>query len=199
MERPTPVSSLLHSSTIVVAGVYLMILVSVTISILAVILLLGMSIVRQMDVKKNIAYSTSIHLVVIALLSLNSMYSVVVVYIILHRIIKGQLFQSSGYEIHRVGSQDIRKFSMGSRLFMMFFAMIILSALVGMVIMGAKELVVLGLLSVIIVFIVCVSMSYTMSYLNKVSSFVKCGENEGFYVLVLMLCSLIVVDVNFNV
>merc|ERR1712157_700333 len=61
---------------------------------------------------KNIAYSTSIHLVLIVLLSIVGIYSGVAVYIILHRIVKRQLFQSSGYEIHRVRSQDIRKFNM---------------------------------------------------------------------------------------
>merc|ERR1711988_2013642 len=59
-----------------------------------------MNIVRQIDVKKNIAYSTSIHLVLMVLLSVSRFYSIVVMYIILHRIIKRQLFQSSRYKIH---------------------------------------------------------------------------------------------------
>merc|ERR1712048_1440127 len=54
------------------------------------------------------------------LLSIIGLYSVVVVYIILHRIVKRQLFQSSGYEIHRVRSQDIRKFNInGSSMIML--------------------------------------------------------------------------------
>merc|ERR1712146_802480 len=53
----------------VVARVYLMILLPLKLMIVLVVLMLRLNMVRHMDVKKNIAYSTSIHLVVIALLS----------------------------------------------------------------------------------------------------------------------------------
>merc|ERR1711978_149896 len=151
------------------------------------------------DVKKNIAYSTSIHLLVIALLSCSRFYSVVIMYIMLHGIIKGQLFQSSGYEIHGVGSQDIRKFSMVGSTMMMFSSMIMLSAIIGMVIMGSKEVVVLGILSLIMVYLVVLSIIYTVVYLNKRSITSKVGEAEGSYVLLVMLMSMMVVDVNFGV
>merc|ERR1712223_651411 len=150
IERPTPVSSLLHSSTMVVAGVYLMILLPVNGPVVLVILLLAINIVAQIDVKKNIAYSTSIHLVLIVLFSITRMYSTVVVYIILHRIVKGQLFQSSRYEIHRVGSQDIRKFNMNGSSMLILIAIFMLSALVRMVMVGSKEFVVLGMINVIV-------------------------------------------------
>merc|ERR1712117_110832 len=100
--------------------------------------------------KKNIAYSTSIHLVLMVLLSIGRFYSVVVLYIILHGMVKGQLFQSSGYEIHGIGSQDIRKFNMNGSSLMILVAMFILSALVRMVIIGSKEVVVLGLIGIIV-------------------------------------------------
>merc|ERR1712157_358844 len=94
------------------ARVYLIILIPNNVPIVIVVILLAINIVGQMDVKKNIAYSTSIHLVLMVLLSIVRIYSVVVIYIMLHRIVKRQLFQSSGYEIHGVRLQDIRKFSM---------------------------------------------------------------------------------------
>merc|ERR1711923_528911 len=122
-------------------------------NIILVVLVLRMNMVGHMDVKKNIAYSTSIHLLVIVILSCRGFYSVVVVYIMLHGIIKGQLFQSSGYEIHGVGSQDIRKFSMVRSSITMVIAMMMLSAVIGMVMIGSKEVVVLGLLSIIVVYI----------------------------------------------
>merc|ERR1719461_2458276 len=106
----------------VVARVYLMMLIPLKLMIVIVVLVLRMNIVGHIDVKKNIAYSTSIHLVVIALLSCGGFYSVVVVYIILHGMMKGQLFQSSGYEIHRVRSQDMRKFNMSASSMLMVFA-----------------------------------------------------------------------------
>merc|ERR1712092_825 len=199
MEGPTPVSSLLHSSTIVVAGVYLMILLPVKVMVVVVVLILSMNMVGHMDVKKNIAYSTSIHLLVIALLSCSRFYSVVIVYIMLHGIIKGQLFQGSGYEIHGVGSQDIRKFSIVGSTIIIFFSMIILSAIIGMVIMGSKEVVVLGMLSLMMVYLVVLSIIYTVVYLNKRSIISKVGEAEGSYVLLVMLISMMVVDVNFGV
>merc|ERR1711976_241844 len=178
IEGPTPVSSLLHSSTMVVAGVYLMILIPNNVPIVVVVLLLAVNMMGHMDVKKNIAYSTSIHLVLIVLLSIGGFYSVVVLYIMLHGMVKGQLFQSSGYEIHGVRSQDMRKFNINRSSFLMLIAMFILSALVGMV---------------------CVSMLYTLIYANKLSVSIKVGESEGFYVLGLMFLSMMLIDVNFGV
>merc|ERR1712176_1038846 len=198
IERPTPVSSLLHSSTIVVARVYLIILIPNNVPIVIVVILLAISIVRQMDVKKNIAYSTSIHLVLIVLLSIVEIYSVVVIYIILHGIVKGQLFQSSGYEIHRVRSQDIRKFNINGSSIVMLLAIFILSALIRMVIVGSKEVVVLGMMSLIVLVMVVVSILYTLIYRSKLSIIGKVRGSEGYYVLLLMILSMIVVDVNFS-
>merc|ERR1711976_1124189 len=110
-------------------------------------------------------------------------YSVVVTYIMLHRIVKGQLFQSSRYEIHRVGSQDIRKFNMNGSLMIMLLAIFMLSALIGMVIIRSKEVVVLGIISVIVLIIVVVSMLYTIIYGSKLSIVSKIRESEGYYVL----------------
>merc|ERR1712174_123061 len=156
--------------TMVVARVYLMILIPNNVPIVVVVILLAINIVGQIDVKKNIAYSTSIHLVLIVLLSIVRVYSVVVVYIILHGMVKGQLFQSSGYEIHRVRSQDIRKFNINRS------SIVILLALV----------------------IVVVSILYTLMYGSKLSVSSKIGESEGYYVLLLMMLSMIVIDVNFS-
>merc|ERR1719461_789876 len=199
IEGPTPVSSLLHSSTMVVARVYLMILIPLKLIIVLVVLVLGLNMVRHMDVKKNIAYSTSIHLVVMALLSCGGFFSFVVVYIMLHGMVKRQLFQSSGYEIHGVGTQDMRKFSMGASSMLIVFAMFILSALVRIVIVRSKEVVVLGVMTLIMLLLVVLSIVYTVAYLNKNSIVVKIGEVEGGYVLMLMLMSMILVDVNFSV
>merc|ERR1712019_274392 len=182
----------------VVARVYLIILIPNNVPIVVVVILLAMNIVGQIDVKKNIAYSTSIHLVLIVLLSIVRVYSVVVIYIILHRIVKGQLFQSSRYEIHRVGSQDMRKFNMNRSSIVMLLAIFILSALVGMVIMGSKEVVVLRIVSLVILVMVIVSILYTLMYGSKLSINSKVRESEGYYVLLLIILSIIVVDVNFS-
>merc|ERR1712113_937848 len=176
-----------------------MILLPVSVPVVLVILLLAVNIVAQIDVKKNIAYSTSIHLVLIVLLSIIRIYSAVVVYIVLHRMVKGQLFQNSRYEIHGVRSQDMRKFNMNGSSMLMLIAMFILSALVRMVIMGSKELIVLGIMSVVVLFIIVVSMVYTLMYASKLSVAGKFGESEGFYVIFIIFISMILVEVNFRV
>merc|ERR1712174_170209 len=161
-------------------------------------ILLAINIVRQMDVKKNIAYSTSIHLVLIVLLSMVEMYSVVVIYIMLHGIVKGQLFQRSGYEIDGVRSQDIRKFSINRSSIVMLLAVFILSALIRIVMVRSKEVVVLRMMSLIVLVIVVVSILYTLIYRSKLSIIGKIRESEGCYVLLLIILSMIVVDVNFS-
>jgi len=176
-----------------------MMLMPVVMQIVMVVLLLGFNMIGHIDVKKNIAYSTSIHLVVMILLSIGGYYSVVIVYIMLHGMIKGQLFQSSGYEIHRVRSQDIRKFNMNRTSIMIVFSMMILSAMVGIVMIGSKEVVVLGVIGLLIVVLVIVSIMYTLVYINKSGIVNKIRESEGNYVLLLMLISMMVVDVNFGV
>merc|ERR1712176_1560340 len=123
---------------------------------------------------------------------------VVVVYIVLHRIVKRQLFQSSRYEIHGVRSQDIRKFNLNRSSIVMLLAIFILSALVRIVIVGSKEIVVLGMMSLIVLVMVVVSILYTLVYRSKLSVTGKVRENEGYYVLLLIMLSMIVVDVNFS-
>merc|ERR1712176_66001 len=123
---------------------------------------------------------------------------VVVIYIILHGIVKRQLFQSSGYEIHGVRSQDIRKFNINGSSIVMLLAIFILSALIRMVIVRSKEVVVLGMMSLIVLIIVVVSMLYTLIYRSKLSIIREVGESEGYYVLLLIILSIIVVDVNFS-
>merc|ERR1712048_1491710 len=144
-------------STIVVAGVYLMMIIPLNVQIVMVVLILRINMMGHMDVKKNIAYSTSIHLVVMLLLSLGGYFSHVVVYIILHGMIKRQLFQSSGYEIHGVRSQDIRKFNMNGSSILMVFAIMILSAMIRIVIMRSKEVVVLRVIRMLMLSLVVLS------------------------------------------
>merc|ERR1712174_123832 len=96
-------------------------------------------------------------------------------------IVKRQLFQSSGYEIHGVRSQDIRKFNINGSSIVILLAIFILSALIGIVMMGSKEVVVLGIISLIVLIIVVVSILYTLVYGSKLSVINKVRESEGCY------------------
>merc|ERR1712157_263990 len=103
-----------------------------------------------------------------------------------------------GYEIHRVGSQDIRKFNMNGSSMVILLAIFMLSALIRIVIIRSKEVVVLRMMSLIVLVIVVVSILYTLMYGSKLSISSKVGESEGYYVLLLIILSMIVVDVNFS-
>merc|ERR1712048_853550 len=80
----------------------------------------------------------------------------------------------------------------------MGLAIFMLSALIRIVIVGSKEVVVLRMINLIVLVIVVVSILYTLIYGSKLSISSKIGESEGYYVLLLIMLSMMVVDVNFS-
>merc|ERR1712012_663925 len=118
---PTPVSALVHSSTLVTAGVYLLIRINLiiieinirkflgTLGILTIIIA-GITAIVEIDIKKVIALSTLRQLgIIIIILGIgNPVLSFF--HLISHAFFKAILFICAGLIIHRIKDyQDIRK------------------------------------------------------------------------------------------
>jgi len=121
MEGPTPVSALIHSATMVSAGVFLIIRFSLlfeyTPSILKIILFISsftsllFSLIGsfQYDIKKIIAYSTCSQLGYMFVSCGLSNYSLSLYHLFNHSFFKSLLFITSGVIIYNYHTQDVRK------------------------------------------------------------------------------------------
>jgi len=161
-----------------------------------IVLILSYFLYNQIDVKKNIALSTSLHLTLILLIVIIEMISYVVVYIILHRMIKRQLFQISGYTLHSVGIQDLRKYSRIINVIIMVVIIWLLTAIVGMRIVRIKELLMFSLESLIVIIIMLLSLYYTLMFINKVNIMVMKGEILSIYVIIVAIISIVMIQIN---
>lgn len=148
MERPTPVSSLLHSSTMVVAGVILGILISIPTLAIRIIRLICITLysMRWYDVKKMIALSTSVHLaVMISLLGLG-LYGMVFLHVILHGLVKASAFVTSGILIHGIGTQDRRDWTVNNEVLLIIIVFMVLIGVGGSTVGMSKEELVIGMI-----------------------------------------------------
>jgi len=140
MEGPTPVSAYLHSSTMVIAGVFLLLRLSPCFEFMPDILILitfigsltaflGASIgMLQHDIKKVVAYSTCSQLGYMFIACGSSNYSGSFFHLINHAFFKSLLFFSAGAIIHSFyDEQDFRR--MGN--FVIFLPYIYISFLIG--------------------------------------------------------------------
>nr|ALO76713.1 NADH deshydrogenase subunit 5 [Popillia sp. POP01] len=119
MAAPTPVSSLVHSSTLVTAGVYLLIRFNfgLTSNIMLILLFIGTMTMfmagiganYEFDLKKIIALSTLSQLgLMISILALGE-YSLAFFHLLTHALFKALLFMCAGCMIHSLSNcQDIR-------------------------------------------------------------------------------------------
>nr|YP_009708251.1 NADH dehydrogenase subunit 5 [Figulus binodulus]QEV84356.1 NADH dehydrogenase subunit 5 [Figulus binodulus] len=119
MAAPTPVSSLVHSSTLVTAGVYLLIRFNfgMNIGLMTFMLFIssltmfmaGLGASFEFDLKKIIALSTLSQLgLMMSILSMGG-YMLAFYHLLTHALFKALLFMCAGVMIHSLGnSQDIR-------------------------------------------------------------------------------------------
>nr|AEZ55636.1 NADH dehydrogenase subunit 5 [Limnichidae sp. MJTNT-2012] len=119
MAAPTPVSSLVHSSTLVTAGVYLLIRFNFSLSSNLMMILLfiasltmfmsGLGANYEYDLKKIIALSTLSQLgLMMSILALGE-YTLALFHLLTHAVFKALLFMCAGCMIHNLGNcQDIR-------------------------------------------------------------------------------------------
>lgn len=119
MSAPTPVSALIHSSTLVMAGAFLLlrvfpIVASDMISIKLIVtvgfitaIMTSLSACVQTNIKKTLAYSTSaqIGLVFVAIGLFNPVAGIV--YLLSHAVIKALLFLCAGDAIKLTGSKSV--------------------------------------------------------------------------------------------
>lgn len=124
MAAPTPVSSYLHSATMVKAGVYLMARLQPTMAghetwmmVLtgfgAVTMLLGaVMAVTSTDLKKILAYSTVMALGTLTMLvgiGTEEALVAAIVFLLGHALYKGALFMAAGTIDHETGTKDVRE------------------------------------------------------------------------------------------
>jgi NADH:ubiquinone oxidoreductase subunit 5 (subunit L)/multisubunit Na+/H+ antiporter MnhA subunit len=119
MEGPTPVSALVHSATMVAAGVYLVgrffpVFAPEVLFVIAIIgtitMLLGASIAfAANDIKRVLAYSTVSQLGLMMLALGMGGWLAGLMHLITHAFFKSLLFMCSGSVIHAVHSNDLRK------------------------------------------------------------------------------------------
>ncbi len=118
---PTPVSALVHSSTLVTAGVYLLIRFSFILGETCSMFLLfistitifmsGVVAIFEYDLKKIIALSTLSQLGIIMFAISLGLFDVAFFHLLAHALFKALLFLCAGILIHGVGNtQDIRSF-----------------------------------------------------------------------------------------
>jgi NADH-ubiquinone oxidoreductase chain 5 len=121
MRAPTPISSLVHSSTLVVAGVYVVLQYSYCLGgrleILQFLSLLTLffrrvGLLGEIDIKKLIAYSTISHVALIIFILRFQLFKVVYFHLNVHALFKSLIFICFGFVIlvsyHRQDKRLIR-------------------------------------------------------------------------------------------
>nr|AIG20056.1 NADH dehydrogenase subunit 5 [Bemisia tabaci complex sp. Asia I] len=129
MAAPTPVSALVHSSTLVTAGVYLMIrfksaminsqmnLIILTMSMMT-LTMASVNSLMEMDMKKLVALSTLSQISIMFISISADLYSLAFFHMIMHATFKALIFLCTSTFISVNATQDLRKMSTSESLMM---------------------------------------------------------------------------------
>nr|YP_009442191.1 NADH dehydrogenase subunit 5 [Calophya californica]ATN42467.1 NADH dehydrogenase subunit 5 [Calophya californica] len=121
MAAPTPISSLVHSSTLVTAGVYMLIrfffnfcetggMIFLLIMSLFTVFCAGVMSLQEMDMKRLIALSTLGQLGFMMVILCLGYFYIALFHLLIHALFKALLFMCGGFIIHSsLGVQDLRK------------------------------------------------------------------------------------------
>nr|YP_006503955.1 NADH dehydrogenase subunit 5 [Coptotermes lacteus]AFM92455.1 NADH dehydrogenase subunit 5 [Coptotermes lacteus] len=196
MAAPTPVSALVHSSTLVTAGVYLLIRFSPSFGyLLSVILLLisgltmfmaGLGANFEYDLKSIIALSTLSQLGLMIMTISVGLSGLAFFHLLTHALFKALLFMCAGGVIHSMGdSQDIR-FMGGLSIYMPFTSsclMVSNFALCGMPFLAGfyskdfiLEMVSMSYVNIFGFLLLFLSTGLTVCYSFRLFYFVLCGD-----------------------
>lgn len=191
MAAPTPVSSLLHSSTMVIAGVYLSLIMQPIIMliidcycfvcfVLVVIPLYSLmwsvfKAISLSDIKSIIAFSTISQISYMFLAMYSALTLVCVFHIIVHAVFKAILFILAGSLIHiQSNFQSIYKL----KILYCFISVVFVLASTVLIISLSKEGIIYSsyfiLSSVFVIIIVVLGAIFTMLYTFKIYAFVFC-------------------------
>nr|UTT72625.1 NADH dehydrogenase subunit 5 [Megaginus tataupensis] len=200
MAAPTPVSSLVHSSTLVTAGIYLMIRfnsffnewqMNVVFLISSIsIFLAGVSSIGEYDLKKIIALSTLSHIGMMVMFVSSGFFLSALVHMFTHAMFKSLLFMISGILIHNFqNNQDIRNIGFNSFDFMSGVSFVVsLMSMIGIPFFSgffSKEFFLMISSSsnkFVLFFMFLFSASITASYSIRMMSHLFSGEGMSFFV-----------------
>lgn len=139
MEGPTPISALIHSATMVIAGVYLLIRIYFLLdpSVLNLIAIIGsftaflgaFKASKQVDIKKILAYSTISQLGYMVMAIGVTAPMAAFYHLYTHAFFKAALFLGAGSIIHTLHTQDIREMGGVRKILPITFVVYLISSL----------------------------------------------------------------------
>jgi len=202
MEGPTPVSALLHSATMVTAGVFLILRSSVIFShaphislLVACIGLITANIssltgLLQYDIKRIIAFSTCSQLGFMMFAAGIGNYTFALFHLVNHAFFKALLFLCAGSVIHATGHQDIRRMgALFKALPITYIAMLLASlSLIGFPFLSgfySKDFLleatynIFGMFSYVIYFVSTISTAISSFYSFRLLFFVFLGDQAS--------------------